>query len=100
MSGSEEYAIFWYESVQKNISLNFKSLSSNKYDGSIVLLNHESFGYYRVMYNTEHWARIAKQIKQDKNSITILSRIAILCDIEEFYSHDMIDSDVYDIVKS
>jgi puromycin-sensitive aminopeptidase len=46
-----------------------------------LLLNQERSGFYRVVYDSEHVARLAKQVEQGK--LSVLDRLGLLSDVFE-----------------
>jgi len=97
--GSNVSKTIWLEG-KENVSVDLKSLNGQYSAEDVLIANHLSYGYYRVMYDDAHWARIADVIRTDKEQIPVLSRISIICDVLEFHGQGLISDSLYDTVTS
>jgi aminopeptidase N len=48
---------------------------------SVLLLNTDGFGYYRVLYDEANWRAIAAVLRDDRASVSALSRASVICDV-------------------
>ena len=99
VAGQSTHRVYWLENTRK-VTLDLSDLYEPNTDELPLILNHDSYGYYRVMYDADHWRSISEVIRLDKEKLSILSRISIICDIEEFYIQGLIEETLYDEVTS
>eukprot|EP00088_Acartia_fossae_P041138 TRINITY_DN43002_c0_g1_i1.p1 TRINITY_DN43002_c0_g1~~TRINITY_DN43002_c0_g1_i1.p1 ORF type:complete len:123 (-),score=6.02 TRINITY_DN43002_c0_g1_i1:116-484(-) len=89
MTGSDVYKTYWLHETLNPTAIDLSDLYEANGKEGVVLLNHLSFGYYRVLYDNYHYEKLAEAIKRDKEQIPILTRLSIICDAYDFYTHGL-----------
>lgn len=67
-----------------------RSIDANDY----IIANIELLGYYRVNYDTQNWKNIIKQLKTDKNKISLGMRAQLINDIFSLSQATLVRSDL------
>jgi len=64
------------------------------------LVNLDGYGYYRVNYPEENWRGLARVLREDRDTITPLTRAMLICDVARLYELGHVSGEIYEDVLS
>lgn len=75
----------------------YKTINFSVLLKKVAVIDPNSYGYYRVLYNTKHYKEITRILNANPNNIEKMGRTKLIGDAFSFQRHDLLTTEPYEI---